>query len=123
MDKKILQQIKDDLLAKKMEIEKELASFTDKNKQDQDDYISKFPQYGDESDENAQEVSQYSTDIEAERILEKTLKDINETIRKIDKDEYGTCKYCGKEISPKRLKIRPFSSACIKCKLTLQNRK
>ncbi|MFH0840950.1 MAG: TraR/DksA C4-type zinc finger protein [bacterium] len=123
MDKKMTKQIKDDLLAKKEELEKELASFASKSKKDQNDYISNFPEYGDESDENAQEVSQYSTNIEAERILEKTLKDINDTIKKIDKGEYGICKYCGKEISPKRLKIRPFSSACIKCKLTLQSRK
>jgi len=122
MDKDILKQIKADLLNKKTELEKELAGFTNKSKDDQNDYISKFPEYGDESDENAQEVSQYSTDIEAERILETTLKDINDALKKIEKGEYGICKYCGKEISPRRLKIRPFSSACIKCKLTLQNR-
>lgn len=119
----MLAQIEQDLLAKKKDVEKDLANFTNKNKEDKDDYTSKFPEYGDESDENAQEVSQYSTDIEAERILEKTLNDINETLTKIKKGEYGVCKYCGKEISPKRLKIRPFSSACIKCKLTLQSKR
>jgi DnaK suppressor protein len=123
MDKDMLAQIEQDLLAKKKDVEKDLANFTNKNKEDKDDYTSKFPEYGDESDENAQEVSQYSTDIEAERILEKTLNDINETLTKIKKGEYGVCKYCGKEISPKRLKIRPFSSACIKCKLTLQSKR
>lgn len=123
MDKKTLKEIKDKLLMKKEEIEQELAKFAKKNKKDKNDYISKFPEYGDETDENAQEVSQYSTNIAAEKILEKTLKDINNTLKKIDKNEYGRCKYCGKEISPRRLKIRPFSSACIKCKLTLQSRK
>ena len=60
---------------------------------------------------------------EAERILENSLKDIDSSLKKIEKNEYGICKYCGNEIEVKRLLIRPDSSACVACKTKLQNQK
>lgn len=123
MDAQTLNKIKEELLKRKDNIEKELASFAEKTDAEKSEYISRFPQYGDESDENAQEVNQYTTNLEAERILEKSLKDINGSLKKIDKGGYGICKYCGKEIEVKRLMIRPDSSACVSCKRNLQNQK
>jgi RNA polymerase-binding protein DksA len=123
MDAKILKKIKEALLKRKADIEKELASFAEKTDAEKNAYVSRFPEYGNESDDNAQEVNQYTTNLEAERILEKSLKDINGSLKKIDKGEYGICKYCGKEIEVKRLLIRPDSSACIACKRKLQNQK
>ncbi len=113
MDQATLDTIKADLLTRKAQLEKELASFANSDK-------SEFPSYGDHSDDNAQEVSDHSTNLEAERVLESTLKDINSALAKIEKGEYGICKYCQKPIDPKRLVIRPFSSACIDCKNKLQ---
>lgn len=104
-------------------IEKELASFAEKTDAEKNAYVSRFPEYGSESDDNAQEVNQYTTNLEAERILEKSLKDIKSSLKKIDKGDYGICKYCGKEIEAKRLLIRPDSSACVACKRKLQNQK
>ncbi|WKZ24813.1 MAG: DnaA N-terminal domain-containing protein [Patescibacteria group bacterium] len=75
---------------------------------------------GDESDENAQEVEQYTTNLETDKVLEKTLSDIKSALESIDKGTYGICKYCGNEIEEKRLLIRPFSSSCVECKKKLQ---
>jgi DnaK suppressor protein len=113
MDQATLDTIKADLLSKKTQLEQELGTIKGEDKSD-------FPDYGDQSDENAQEVSEYSTNLETERVLENTLKDINAALAKIDKGEYGICKYCQQQIDPKRLLIRPFSSACIDCKNKLQ---
>ncbi len=110
-------------MKRKANIEKELESFAAKTDAEKNEYVSRFPEYGNESDENAQEVNQYTTNLEAERILENSLKDINASLKKIDKGEYGICKYCGKEIEVKRLLIRPDSSACVSCKRKLQNQK
>lgn len=118
-----MQKIKTELLKRKKQLETELRNFATKAKGGKDDYIASFPEYGDESDENAQEVSQYSTNIATERVLERILHDINEALQKITKKIYGSCKYCGKPIEEKRLLIRPFSSSCVKCKLKLQNQK
>jgi DnaK suppressor protein len=46
----------------------------------------------------------------------KLIKKINETIQKIDMDEYGYCSSCGAEIGLKRLEARPTASLCIDCK-------
>jgi DnaK suppressor protein len=46
----------------------------------------------------------------------KLIKKINETIAKIDMDEYGYCNSCGAEIGLKRLEARPTASLCIDCK-------
>ena len=123
MDAKTLQKIKEELVKRQTSIEKELASFAEKTDAEKNAYVSRFPEYGSESDDNAQEVNQYTTNLEAERILEKSLKDIKSSLKKIDKGDYGICKYCGKEIEAKRLLIRPDSSACVACKRKLQNQK
>jgi DnaK suppressor protein len=46
----------------------------------------------------------------------KLIKKINETIAKIDQDDYGYCSSCGAEIGLKRLEARPTASLCIDCK-------
>jgi len=48
--------------------------------------------------------------------LEKELRDVNDTLKRIKDGAYGVCKYCKKDISKNRLEIRPTSSSCIECK-------
>ncbi len=122
MTPEILEKIKADLLARKASLDKELKEFTESD----DDHgynhrVAQIPDYGDESDENAQEVEQYTTNLEADKVLEKTLSDINKALESIDDGSYGKCKYCGNEIEEKRLLVRPFSSSCVSCKTKLQN--
>lgn len=120
MDKKVIEQIKKELLEQKKQIEEDLAAFTKTDSHDKDDHRTQFPDYGDKSDENVQEVGEYTTNLATEKILEKSLRDINESLARIEKGTYGVCKYCGKEIGEGRLLARPVSSACIACKNELQ---
>lgn len=46
----------------------------------------------------------------------KLIKKIDETISKIDANEYGYCDSCGIEIGLKRLEARPTATLCIDCK-------
>ena len=46
----------------------------------------------------------------------KLIKKIDETIARIDADEYGYCDSCGVEIGIKRLEARPTATLCIDCK-------
>jgi DnaK suppressor protein len=48
-----------------------------------------------------------------ERML---LKKIEETIERIDRNDYGICEECGSEIGIKRLEARPVTTLCIDCK-------
>ncbi|MFA5188807.1 MAG: TraR/DksA family transcriptional regulator [Patescibacteria group bacterium] len=112
----ILEKIKKDLILRKEQIEKELASFTKKDEFVKDNYRSGFPDYGDKEDENAEEVAQYTDNLSIEYSLEKTLRDINKTLQRIEDGSYGKCAYCGQEIAEDRLMARPTSNACIECK-------
>jgi len=46
----------------------------------------------------------------------KLIKKIDETIARIDANEYGYCDKCGVEIGLKRLEARPTATLCIDCK-------
>jgi DnaK suppressor protein len=46
----------------------------------------------------------------------KLIKKINETIARIDAEDYGYCENCGAEIGLKRLEARPTATLCIDCK-------
>ena len=46
----------------------------------------------------------------------KLIKKIDETIARIEKDDYGYCENCGVEIGLKRLEVRPTATLCIDCK-------
>jgi len=46
----------------------------------------------------------------------KLIKKIDETIARIEANEYGYCDSCGIEIGLKRLEARPTATLCIDCK-------
>jgi len=116
MEKKFLEKIRKELIAKKEKIQHQLTQFAKKNIHVKDDYTAKFPNFGDKDDENAAEVAIFSDNLSLERSLEKTLKDINSALKRIKKGTYGVCLYCKRKINPKRLLARPTSSSCIECK-------
>lgn len=112
-----LKKIKKDLEERKKQILDDLQDVGDKQGEE---YRAKLPEYGDKPDENAQEISDYSTNVATESVLEKNLRDINNALERIENGTYGTCKYCGKTINEKRLLARPAASACVECKTKLQ---
>lgn len=46
----------------------------------------------------------------------KLIKKIEQTLRKLDTDDYGYCDDCGEEIGLKRLEARPTATLCVDCK-------
>ena len=46
----------------------------------------------------------------------KLIKKIDDTIARIDAEDYGYCEKCGEEIGISRLEARPTASLCIDCK-------
>ena len=78
-----------------------------------------FPDFGDDEDENANEVAAYNDKVSVESELSKELRDTLNALERIKDGSYGVCKYCKTEISEARLTARPTSTSCIACKKTL----
>ncbi len=75
-----------------------------------------FPQYGESAEDNAVEVADYAKNISVERELEKELRDIEKSIKKMADGTYGICSHCNQPIEIERLKVRPESGSCVSCK-------
>jgi len=112
--------IKDELLARRKQILSDLEDIVEKQDGKKGTKV-KFPEYGDKSDENAQEIGEYTTNLATDKVLEGTLRDIDGTLKRIEDGSYGVCKYCEKNIPKKRMQARPVASACIECKTKLQS--
>ena len=117
LTKEELENIKMDLINRKAQILDDLKDISE----DGGERKVKFPEYGDKTDENAQEIGEYTTNLATDKVLEATLRDINAAIDRIEKGTYGICKYCGEHISRKRMMARPVASTCVKCKTKLQS--
>jgi DnaK suppressor protein len=46
----------------------------------------------------------------------KLIKKVQEALNRIDEGEFGECEECGEQIGYARLKARPVTTLCIKCK-------
>jgi DnaK suppressor protein len=71
--------------------------------------------FADPNDRASQE-SDMSLELRNRDRERKLIKKIDETIGRIDANEYGYCDSCGVEIGLKRLEARPTATLCIDCK-------
>ena len=71
--------------------------------------------FADPNDRASQE-SDMSLELRNRDRERKLIKKIEETIARIDAEEYGYCDSCGVEIGLKRLEARPTATLCIDCK-------
>jgi DnaK suppressor protein len=121
LTKETIEELKKDLLERKKQILEDIKNIGADDIKDGEEHKLKFPEFGDKADENAQEISEYTTNLATEKVLEKTLRDIDNSLKRIKEGTYGVCKYCKEPIGEKRMKARPVASACIDCKNKLQS--
>lgn len=120
MNDQFLEEIKQQLEKERDQLMKDLGKFAKKDSDAKEpEYNTTFPEYGDDEDENAGEIATYSNNLALEDKLEKELRDVLSAIKKLEKSEFGICKYCNQEISEERLRARPTSTSCVACKKTL----
>ena len=116
MDKKILEELQEQLKQSKISIEKQLQSFAKKDPNLKHDWDSCFPKFDSGAlEEAADEVEEYASRLPVEHSLEIKLRDINLALEKYTKNDYGKCENCGKLIDIKRLKACPEAKLCLKC--------
>lgn len=71
--------------------------------------------FADPADRATQE-EEFSLELRNRDRERKLLKKIEQTLRKLDSDDYGYCETCGVEIGLRRLEARPTAELCIDCK-------
>lgn len=113
-----LKKIEEKLLAEKEKLEHQLSELSVPTSPGQE---TSFPDYGEQSGENAAEVASFDSDLSLKNVLNDTLRDIDSSLKRLADGTYGICKYCGNEISRERLEIRPTSSSCVDCKKKFSN--
>jgi len=116
MDKKLIEELKEKLEAQKISIKKELEKFATEDPKLEHNWDAKFPQREDsDTDEQADDVTEYDNALSLEHSFESKLKNITHALEKIEQGKYGTCEICGKEISEERLLACPEAKTCMKC--------
>lgn len=106
IDEKTMQELKDMLLAEKVQLEGELSRFA--KKQHDGEYATVYPEdLGEHDDENATEAEQYVNNLAIEQSLETQLKDVIDALAKMENGTYGTDEETGEMINVDRLKAYP----------------
>ena len=91
---------------------RELMEEVDRTVHHMKDEASNFP----DPNDRATQESDFSLELRTRDRERKLIKKIDDTIAKLDSDEYGYCSACGVEIGVRRLEARPTASLCIDCK-------
>jgi DnaK suppressor protein len=76
------------------------------------DEAANFP---DPADRATQE-EEFSIELRTRDRERKLIKKIDQTIDRLDQDDYGYCDTCGIEIGLRRLEARPTATQCVDCK-------
>jgi len=66
--------------------------------------------------DQAGQEEKFSMDLAARKRNISLLKEIEESLDRINKNDYGYCFDCGDEIGIKRLEVYPTATQCIECK-------
>ena len=91
---------------------RELMEEVDRTVHHMQDEAANFP----DPNDRATQESEFSLELRTRDRERKLIKKIEETLTKIDNDEYGYCDACGVEIGLRRLEARPTANLCIDCK-------
>ena len=112
-----LKKLRNDLLIEVETLEKQLGGFTTENTVIKGDRKSHFHNVdsSDTIDEKAHSVTDFEEERAVEQNLELRLREIKETIKKIDEGTYGICENCSSHIDVRRLKVVPIARFCVDC--------
>lgn len=110
-------EIKEKLEQEKTSIEKQLGTFANKDPNLKGDWDSRFPNFGGNLEEAADEVEEYGARLPVEFSMETRLRDVNLALEKLAQGKYGKCDKCGKNIEEDRLEAHPSAHFCTKCQV------
>lgn len=109
MNEKQVQHFRDILLGWKRDLMEEV----DRTVHHMQDEAINYP----DPNDRASQESEITMELRARDRERKLIKKIDESLTKLDMNDYGYCEVCGIEIGIRRLEARPTASQCIDCKM------
>ncbi len=91
---------------------RELMLEVDRTVHHMQDEAANFP----DPNDRATQESEFSMELRTRDRERKLIKKIDETLQRLENDDYGYCDSCGVEIGIRRLEARPTATLCIDCK-------
>ena len=91
---------------------KELMEEVDRTVHHMQDESANLP----DPNDRATQEEEFSLELRTRDRERKLIKKIDQTLERIEKDDYGYCDDCGIEIGIRRLEARPTATLCIDCK-------
>lgn len=91
---------------------RQLMEEVDRTVHHMQDEAANFP---DPTDRATQE-SEFSLELRTRDRERKLIRKIDDTLRRLDDDDFGFCEQCGTEIGIRRLEARPTATLCVDCK-------
>lgn len=118
MDPKLISELKTRLEKEREIVDEQLKGFAKKDRAIKGDWDAKFPRFspGHTLEEEADEVEEYENLKAIEYALELKLNEINQALERIEKNNFGKCQVCHKEIETERILAIPETKTCNQCK-------
>lgn len=104
ISKKFIQKQKQILTKEKERLEKKVKE------------LKKYPEYGRNEDDNAQEMADYQSNLSLEEQVEFLIDKVEAALKAIENGTYGKCKKCKEMIEEGRLEVMPYAEVCVTCK-------
>jgi len=104
LEKRFIEKQKETLFTEKERLQKKMKD------------LEKFPDYGDDEDDNALELTEFESNLGLEQQLKFLIKQIDRALKAIENGTYGECKQCQSTIDEGRLLAMPYTDICSKCK-------
>ncbi len=90
----------------------ELMEEVDRTVHHMQDEAANFP----DPNDRATQESEFGLELRTRDRERKLIKKIDQTIDRLDQEDYGYCDTCGIEIGLRRLEARPTATQCVDCK-------
>lgn len=91
---------------------RDLMEEADRTVHHMQDEASNFP----DPNDRASQESEFSLELRTRDRERKLLRKIDQTLKRVEMDDYGWCDVCGSEIGIRRLEARPTATLCFDCK-------
>ncbi|NLJ60471.1 MAG: hypothetical protein GX338_05935 [Firmicutes bacterium] len=119
MNKETIESYRDRLLSEKARLKQRIESLEGKKeggiRQAMKDSIGELSLYDNHPADVSSELFERGKDIKLCEDAKILLKRVDEAIDLINRDEYGTCQHCGRDIEKDRLGLLPYTCLCSQC--------